>query len=465
MSSRKFRLLAATASAGLACCTTLLATPATAETDAVSVPAAAALCADPATPLPDFELPTSEPLAACQWDMAMIDADDETFALATGAGVQVGVIDSGVDYTHPDLADNVNVELSCSFITDSAPAESTAPGEIPTTADPCDDKNAVLDRGGHGTHVASTIASPINGIGIAGVAPEAEIVALKACVASLYCMADSVSAALRYAGDLGMDVVNLSLFADPFHFYCNSNAEERAILRDLQAATRYAQQKGVLVVVSAGNDSWDLTHPPETDTGSPNPGTPYERDIENSCLVAPGELPGVLTVSSVGPFGLAAYSTTGIGVVEVAAPGGDFFQGPTAQDARVQSGILAAAPTTGHPDHAIYAFYDTLPLPRYLGITVDGGAQGLYMQLQGTSMAAPHATGVAALIKSVHPNLSGKALKAAVQESATPRPCPEAGAVDDFWSDPEAAGYRACHGGTNNSYFGHGVVNAAEGVS
>lgn len=459
MTRRTTRLLAATAAAGLL--TPVLTWTASAETTAVGVPAATSICGDPATGLPAFTAPTSEPLAVCQWNMAMIGADAKTFSHATGDGVQVGVIDSGVDYTHPDLAANMNVGLSCSFITDSAPVEAMADDEIPSTVDPCDDKQAVLDRGGHGTHVASIIASPVNGIGVAGVAPDAEIVALKACVAAGYCMADSVSAALRYAGDVGLDIVNLSLFADPYHFYCNSNAEERAILRELQAATRYAQQRGVLVVVSAGNDAWDLQHPPETDTGSPNPGEAVERDIENNCVVAPGELPGVLTVSSVGPFGLADYSTTGMSRVEVTAPGGDYFQGATDHDASVQSAILAAAPTTADPAFSIYASLDELT-PFFPGITVDAGGGGLYMLLNGTSMSSPHAAGVAALLKSSDPKLSGKSLKAAVQRTATQRSCPEAGAVDDFWSDPEADGFRACHGDAGrNSYFGFGLVNAA----
>jgi subtilisin family serine protease len=322
----------------------------------------------------------------------------------------------------------------------------------------------VLDRGGHGTHVASTIAAPINGIGIAGVAPEAEIVALKACVAGGYCMADSVAAALRYAGDVGLDVVNLSLFADPYHFYCKNTSEERAILRDLQSATRYAQQRGVAVVVSAGNDAWDLQHPPDLDGGSPNPGDAVERRIGNNCVVAPGELPGVITVSALGPWGLADYSTTGMSRVDVGAPGGDYFQGATAHNAGVTSAVLAAASSVEDPDHGIYA--GLAPLDGvFPGVVVeDAGAP--YMQLNGTSMAAPHATGVIALIKQLHPNMGSGALKSALQRTATDRPCPAAGAVDDFFSDPAAAGYRACQGdGGRNSYFGHGVVNASGAVS
>ena len=64
------------------------------------------------------------------------------------------------------------------------------------------------DLNGHGSHVASSIAAPINGIGIAGVAPEATLVGLKACTQDGFCFADSVAAALRYAGDVQLDIVN-----------------------------------------------------------------------------------------------------------------------------------------------------------------------------------------------------------------------------------------------------------------
>ena len=111
---------------------------------------------------------------------------------------------------------------------------------------------------GHGTHVATTIAGRVNGVGIAGVAPGATIVALKACTVLGYCFADSVVAALRYAGDNHLDVVNLSLFADPYLFYCKNEAEQRTIFQTLSSATRYAQQRGVVVVASAGNELTDL---------------------------------------------------------------------------------------------------------------------------------------------------------------------------------------------------------------
>jgi subtilisin family serine protease len=121
------------------------------------------------------------------------------------------VIDSGVDFNHLDIAPNLDVDRSCSFIFSDTPTAD--PAEI-ANGD-CANKGAVQDLSGHGTHVASNIAAPVNGIGIAGIAPDATIVALKACTEVGFCFGDSVAAALRYAGDVGLDVVNLSLFADP----------------------------------------------------------------------------------------------------------------------------------------------------------------------------------------------------------------------------------------------------------
>ena len=429
----------------LALCLSLvlaLAAPAVAAPDAVAAvpPAAAAeICEDLYGD--DFDLPPSgEPLADCQWDMALINAGTDAWQSATGEGVTVGVLDTGVDIHHPDIAPNLDLSLSCSFIFDHTPT--AEPAEV-ANGD-CSNTAAIDDLNGHGTHVASIIAAPVNGVGIAGVAPDATIVALKVCTAGGYCFADSVAAALRYAGDVGLDIVNLSLFADPYLYYCKNDAEQRRILKELESATRYAQQRGVLVVSSAGNEASDLQHPPETDTSSPNwpPGTAEEREIGNQCRVAPAELPGVLTVSSVGPLELASYSTVGMSRVDVTAPGGDYF----AATDTVQDAILAAVPADG----ALFAQLDPLT-PFFPGVTVlDDGAA--YAYLNGTSMSSPHAAGVAALIAENHPDWRPGALKAAVQRTAMSLDCP----ADWPEDDP-----RRCYGsGGRTSFYGHGLVDA-----
>jgi lantibiotic leader peptide-processing serine protease len=382
-------------------------------------------------------------LSPCQWDMPVIHAAGAQ-TVATGAGVKVGVIDGGVDFTHPDLAGAIDVADSCSFIYSTTPTAD--PAEV-ANGD-CSNKAAVQDLQGHGTHVSTTIAGRVNGIGIVGVAPQATIVGLKACTIAGFCFADSVAAALRYAGDKQLDVVNLSLFADPYLYYCANDAGQRAILKDLQSAARYAQQRGVVVVAAAGNEAQDLGHP-TTDDISPDwpPDTAVVRDVRNNCRVAPAELPGVVTVSASGVNTLASYSNVG-SPVDVTAPGGDALQMPTSVFGRGR--ILAGWSSTD-----MTGTWEALAAPGVNRAVMSG--TGRYVWISGTSMASPHAAGVAALIRSAHPGMPAGAVAALVRSSATSLSCPANWPADDP---------RQCHGGSGNtSFFGAGMVNAEAAVS
>jgi subtilisin family serine protease len=379
--------------------------------------------------------PGVEPLSPCQWGMRAVQAGPASYARATGAGVSVGVIDSGVDVTHADVAPNLDLARSCSFIFSGTPT--AAPAEVGNGD--CTNKSAVQDLQGHGTHVATIIAGADNGIGVAGVAPQATIVALKACTIEGFCFADSVAAALRYAGDQRLDVVNLSLFADPFLYFCKSDAEQRAILKDLESAARYAQQRGVVIVASAGNESDDLGHPTIDDI-SPDwpPDTAVEREVRNNCRVAPAEIPGVVTVSAVGPTTLAGYSNIG-SPVDVTAPGGDAAQTPGTTYGRILSG-WSSTDQSGQWEALAAANRAVL----------DGTNR--YVWVSGTSMSSPHAAGVAALVSQLHPEWNQGAVAAAVRRTATPVACPADWPADDV---------RQCTGGPGNtSFFGAGMVNA-----
>ena len=379
-------------------------------------------------------------LSPCQWDMAAIDTA-AAHPVANGAGVKVGIIDGGVDFTHPDLAGGIDVATSCSFIYDATPTAD--PSEI-ANGD-CSNKAAVQDLQGHGTHVATTVAARANGFGIVGVAPEATIVGLKACTIAGYCFADSVAAALRYAGDQSLDVVNLSLFADPYLYYCGNEAEQRAILQDLQSAARYAQQRGVVIVAAAGNEAHDLQHP-TTDYISPDwpPGAAIEREVGNNCRVAPAELPGVVTIAATGVTRLASYSNAG-SPVDVAAPGGDAGQTPSTVFGRGR--VLAGWSSTDATGS--WEFYVAVNRA-----VVSGG--GRYVWISGTSMASPHVAGVAALIRGMHPGMPQGAVAALIRASATPLACPE----NWFADDP-----RQCTGGDGQtSFYGAGLVNAGAAV-
>jgi subtilisin family serine protease len=159
-----------------------------------------------------------------------------------------------------------------------------------------------------------------------------------------------------------------------------------------------------------------------------------------------------VTVSATGPVGypgydrwLADYSSVGMSRIDVAAPGGDYFQAT----GTVQDGILGAI--TGD------AWNDLSPLAAFfLGLTVldDSGAR--YAYLNGTSMAAPHAAGVAALIKEAHPNWGPGPLKSAIQRTVQQLECPP------DWQPLSASDERErCYGRSGRtSFFGHGLVDA-----
>ncbi len=192
--------------------------------------------------------PQAEPLADLQWDMRMIHATpDGSYGEQPGRkGVLVGVIDTGIDGTHPDIAPNFSEDLSRNFVTDIEAID--GPCEDPSCVDPVN-----VDDGEHGTHVAGEIAAPINGIGMAGVAPNVTLVNIRAGQDSGYFFLEPTLKALVYAGEIGVDVVNMSYFTDPWLYNCQANpadtpeqqAEQRTIVRATQRAINFAHRRGV----------------------------------------------------------------------------------------------------------------------------------------------------------------------------------------------------------------------------
>ena len=354
--------------------------------------------------------PTGEQYWSYQWDMRQIDVP-EAHAVTTGdPSVVVGVLDSGIDYTHPDLASQVAFGQSASCL-----------DGVPDT-DPAAWRNTTSS---HGTHVAGTIAAALNGIGVVGVAPGVKVASVKVVSDAGYIYPEAAVCGFMWAADHGLPITNNSYYIDPWEFNCRNDARQRPVWQAVQRAIRYSNSKGTLNIASAGNSNVDLQHK-FTDSSSPNDGSyPVEdRTITGACVDLPAEAPGVVTVSAVGPTEQKSYySSYGQGVVDVTAPGGDTRFRTNGASSTITDAVLS---------------------------TVPGG----YGWLQGTSMASPHAAGVAALALSAHPGLKPGALTSMLERTADALPCP------DGVYEPRPGYPAECTGGNRNSFYGAGEVNA-----
>jgi len=416
---------------------------------------------------------TGEPLSNLQWDMRMMHATTSgSYARQRGIRtVKVGIIDTGVDGAHPDIAPNFSNDLSRNFTTD-----------IPDVDGPCeyaDCKDPVnVDNAGHGTHVAGTIGAAINGFGIAGVAPNVTLVNIRAGQDSGFFFLQPVVDALTYAGDAGIDVVNMSFYIDPWLYNCSDNPadspeaqlEQRTIITATQRALAYANGKGVTLIVAEGNEYTDLGHP-QFDNGPDYPiGSGYSRTVDNSCLTMPQEGPYVIDIASVGPSGRKAYySNYGLEQTDFAAPGGDRFDG--GDDATHE--ILST-----YPENVAQANGelnpDGTPNTPFVVRECRNGTCAYYRWYQGTSMAAPHATGVVALIISQYGSTAASlkrsglltwAVQRSLAKAAAPHACPNPRLFD--YPAPISPDHDAyCEGtGTRNGFYGAGILDALRAVT
>jgi subtilisin family serine protease len=327
---------------------------------------------------------------------------------------------------------------------------------------------AADDDNGHGTHTAGTIAAAANGIGIVGVAPNVRIAGIKAGNAAGFFFPEAVVCAFIWAGTHHMDVTNNSYFADPYEYNCRNDPVQRAIWKAEQRAILFAEQEGVTVVAAEGNDSDDTAHPTQ-DVTSPDNTTPEQRTIHNDCVIVPVEVPGVIGVSadghnmqSNGGWLKSFYSSYGVGVTQVVAPGGDSVFGINAEapNGRVLSTYPAALINTCAASRR--RFETGIPL-------------ATYCYLQGTSMASPHAAGVAALIISRYGDsktpqngkLRPNQVKAYLTQTADPQPCPDTlSAAYLSFTGVNSGATQECQGGFgNNSWYGSGQVNALSAVT
>ncbi|MFD4675724.1 S8 family serine peptidase [Lentzea sp. NPDC058450] len=356
-------------------------------TRTTDVPAEAATQPIPTSPAQAAQ-PSTEPVRS---DMTQIGAD-KAWAVTLGSpSVKVGVLDTGVDDLHPDLAPNF----------DAANSASCAYGKLDTRA------GSWRDTDTHGTHVAGTIAAAKNGKGAIGVAPGVKIASVRiAEKPSGLFFAENTICAMVFSGDRGFDVTNNSYYTDPWLFNCPSNADQDAILEGVKRAVAYAEGKGVLNVAAAGNENYNLANK-TTDSTSPNDSTPAQRNVTNACLSVPTEVPGVVSVASIASNnGKSSFSNYGTDKIHIAAPG-----------------------------DAVYS-------------TVPGGKYG---SKSGTSMASPHVAGVAALLKSTHPTATPAQLKTFLATQAddlgcTDSRCSGTTAKNNFFGEGRVDAFAAVEG-------------------
>jgi subtilisin family serine protease len=353
---------------------------------------------------------------ARQWNMRAVQADVAWAHGALGSSnVSIYMLDSGIDYLHADLVGRVDlnrsVDLLGTFLVQTVVTSDTVIvpfTEADTVAKYFPGRQPFTDLFFHGTHTAATVSS--NAVRAAGITSGTTLVAVKVCGYIDVCPFSSILNGVIYAAQTGADVINLSLGGG------FPKAGNGRFVGLLQKVFNFARSKGVTIVVAAGNAAANLNQN----------GNTYETFCDTPaviCVAATG--PTLSATATDGPFtntdAFAYYSDFG-SAIDVAAPGGNSSFGPAVPPPATRNVFVWAACSQTS------LLVNCAPLPTFI------------LGAQGTSMAAPHVTGTAALLVSILGRNPAR-IKARIEQTAD-------------------------HIDTNGQslFYGHGRINVARAV-
>ena len=396
--------------------------------------------------------------------------------IATGEGTQIGIIDTGVDYVHPDLTPNLEQDSGRLFREgdvldglgeDIVVNEPEVPDDPEISEDPeVDDRVQVVDQHvasdveGHGTHVAGIAAAdPESGVGgffgsgVRGVAPDADLVSYRVFWweffepeeddgepfwGSATTTADILTA-IDFGAREGLDVVNLSLGTPPYEPSVHQDEELRTIRLAYEATVRAATQRGTVVVASAGNDDTDLQR--------------------GGTFSLPNSTKGAMSISALAPNdGRSFFSNFGTNEIDVGAGGGAYetnletlfgfrewvlagqplrrSEHPLDEGDEGELWLDEAGNVVFDPDQAVDIVEFESPAWPYPFNLVFSATSPLnegapYGWKAGTSMSAPNVAGLVALVRELDADLAPRQVEQVIKrtaESERGRSSPDLGA-------------------------------------